>query len=119
MFFTGNLAQRGRRPLVDQLDVLRRAVEVTRKRWQFRIDVCGVPPDRMHTVWILPIVDANYLDKWGAINARVSKRMFMPKAAMVGHRPTILLAKVEKCRHYLQSKRPFPLQLALPCFRLH
>ncbi|MBV2358783.1 transposase [Thalassococcus sp. CAU 1522] len=73
VFFTVCLADRTSRLLVDEIDILREAVLVTRKRRPFHIDAWVVLPDHMHAVWTLPEDDPNYSDRWGAIKARFSK----------------------------------------------
>ncbi len=73
IFFTVCLAERGSCLLVDEIDLLREAVRVTRARRPFKIDACVVLPDHLHAVWTLPEGDANYSDRWGAIKARFSK----------------------------------------------
>lgn len=73
VFFTVTLAQRGGALLVDEIGMLREAVQVTRARRPFGIDAWVVLPDHLHAVWTLPAGDANYSDRWGAIKARFSK----------------------------------------------
>jgi|SRR5665213_227378 len=52
-FFTVNLLERRRALLVDHVDALRAAVQKTRERYPFVIDVV-VLPDHIHAVWTLP-----------------------------------------------------------------
>ncbi|MEY8838248.1 transposase [Cribrihabitans sp. XS_ASV171] len=73
VFFTVSLARRGSRLLVDEIALLREAVQVTRARRPFGIDAWVVLPDHMHAVWTLPAGDANFSDRWGAIKARFSR----------------------------------------------
>ncbi|MBN9886884.1 REP-associated tyrosine transposase [Salipiger abyssi] len=73
VFFTVCLAQRGGALLIDEIEVLRDAVKVTRARRPFGIDAWVVLPDHMHAVWTLPGDDSKYYDRWGAIKARFSK----------------------------------------------
>ncbi|RDD65598.1 transposase [Thalassococcus profundi] len=84
MFFTVCLARPGARLLVDEIDILREAVAVTRRRRPFAIDAWVVLPDHMHALWTLPEDDANYSDRWGAIKARFSKfvRRVRPSVVM-------------------------------------
>ncbi|MGP6086908.1 REP-associated tyrosine transposase [Antarctobacter jejuensis] len=73
VFFTVCLAQRGSALLVDEIDILREAVQATRARRPFGIDAWVVLPDHMHAVWTLPEEEASYSQRWGMIKARFSK----------------------------------------------
>ncbi len=73
VFFTGNLAERGSRALVEHIGVLRDAVSPTRAERPFRIDAAVVMPDHLHMVWTLPEGDADYSVRWGAIKARFTR----------------------------------------------
>lgn len=70
VFFTVALAARGSQVLVDQVEVLRQSVRVTKAERPFRIDAWVVLPDHMHCVWTLPEGDADYATRMGAIKAR-------------------------------------------------
>ncbi|MFN3208368.1 MAG: REP-associated tyrosine transposase [Roseovarius sp.] len=72
VFFTVNLADRGSRLLVDEIERLRAAVRRTRAERPFHIDAWVVLPDHLHAVWTLPEGDADYSTRWGAIKARFS-----------------------------------------------
>ncbi len=89
MFFTVSLAKRGSSLLVDEVDLLREAVQVTRARRPFGIDVWVVLPDHMHAIWTLPAGDANFSDRWGAIKARFSKMVRLKAKGAVGCKPTL------------------------------
>jgi len=100
VFFTVCLARHGARLLVDEIDILREAVAVTRKRRPFAIDAWVVLPDHMHALWTLPEDDANYSDRWGAIKARFSKFVRLKQAGVpvgpngkVGYKPTLRKAE--------------------------
>ncbi len=86
VFFTVALARRGGALLIDEIDILREAVRVTRARRPFGIAAWVVMPDHMHAVWQLPQGDANYSDRWGAIKARFSRDV---RRKMVGCKPTL------------------------------
>jgi len=70
IFFTVNLAERGSDLLSEEIDLLRRAVRVTRSERPFLIDAWAVLPDHLHTVWTLPDGDRDFSGRWGAIKAR-------------------------------------------------
>lgn len=82
VFFTVCLAQRGSRLLVEEIEILRAAVAVTRTRRPFGIEAWVVLPDHMHAIWTLPKGDANYSDRWGAIKARFSKFVRLKQAGV-------------------------------------
>ena len=86
MFFTVNLADRGARTLVEQIDVLREAVRVTQAERPFRIDAWVVLPDHMHAVWTLPEGDVDYSVRMAAIKARFTRAM----TGRVGFYPTAI-----------------------------
>ena len=93
IFFTVCLAQRGGRLLIEEIDILREAVRVTRDRRPFQIDAWVVLPDHMHAVWSLPADDANVSDRWGAIKARFSKFVRLKHAEAGSRRPGFSPAK--------------------------
>ncbi len=105
VYFTVCLAQRGSTLLLDEVEILREAVRVTRARRPFAIDAWVVLPDHMHAVWTLPEGDANYADRWGAIKARFSKFVRLkadgrldPQGRKVGCKPTLRAAEREGAR---------------------
>ncbi len=106
VFFTVCLAQRGGTLLLDEIDILREAVRLTRARRPFAIDAWVVLPDHMHAVWTLPRNDANFSDRWGAIKARFSKMVRLKATGgldgdgrSVGYKPTLRGASgVERLR---------------------
>lgn len=96
VFFTVKLALRNGALLANEIDLLREAVRVTRARRPFEIDAWVVLPDHMHCVWTLPVEDANFSDRWGAIKARFSKMVRLKAEGrldgndrMVGYKPTL------------------------------
>ena len=91
-FFTVNLARRGSRLLVDEIEALRDAVRVTQSERPFEIDAMVVLPDHLHAVWTLPPGDADFSTRWGAIKARFTRRVgFHPTdpGRQVGWKPTL------------------------------
>lgn len=89
VFFTLCLAQRGSSLLLDEIEILREAVRVTRARRPFVIDAWVVLPDHLHAVWTLPAGDSHYADRWGAIKARFSKKVRQKDLAPVGWKPAL------------------------------
>jgi putative transposase len=74
-FFTVNLAERGRRLLVDYIDVLRASVKNVKHRHPFHIDAFVVMPDHLHAVWTLPTRDADFATRWMLIKAGFSRHI--------------------------------------------
>ncbi len=60
IFFSVNLAARGSRTLVDEIDHLRAAVRMTKSERPFEIDAWVVLPDHLHCVWTLPARDRDF-----------------------------------------------------------
>jgi len=86
IFFTVNLAQRGGRLLVDEIDLLRSAVLATRRERPFHVDAWVILPDHMHCIWTLPEGDSDYSRRWGAIKSRFTRSL--RDACRVGFNPT-------------------------------
>lgn len=73
VFFTLNLATRGTRLLVDNLEALRHAFTATMAERPFTINAIVILPDHLHTVWTLP--DTDYATRWRIIKARFSRAL--------------------------------------------
>jgi putative transposase len=84
VFFTVTLAQRGSDLLVRQIAALRDAVRATMAARPFGIDAWVVLPDHMHAVWTLPVGDADYAVRWGAIKSHFTRAV----KRRVGFHPT-------------------------------
>ena len=75
-FFTVNLLERSPNDLlIKHIDVLRQAVQETRKRLPFHIDAWVVLPDHLHCVWTLPDGDHDNSSRWRSIKQVFSKAM--------------------------------------------
>jgi putative transposase len=74
-FFTVNLLERRKALLVDHIDILRAAVEKTRRRYPFVIDAIVVLPDHIHAVWTLPPGDADFSLRWRLIKSRFAQAL--------------------------------------------
>jgi len=69
-FFT--VVTEGRQPiLIEHIDRLRRAFQVTARRHPFALTAIVVLPDHLHTIWQLPEGDPDFSTRW-----RVLKRLF-------------------------------------------
>ena len=90
-FFTVNLADRKSRLLAEEIDRLRRAFELARTRYPFAMIAYCVLPDHLHTVWRLPLDDADFGLRWGVI-----KRAFSIGLPAAAARSASKLAKREK-----------------------
>jgi putative transposase len=74
-FFTVTLLDRRQHLLVDRIDVLRDAVERTRRDYPFAIDAFVVLPDHIHAVWTLPSGDSDFSIRWRLIKSRFVRAM--------------------------------------------
>ncbi|TRW98389.1 transposase [Paracoccus sp. M683] len=73
IFFTVASARRGDRLLVDEIDRLRQAVQVTRAKRAFATEAWVVLPDHLHCIWRLPEGDTDYSVRWRLIKSRFSR----------------------------------------------
>jgi putative transposase len=74
-FFTVNLLDRRSDLLVTQIDALRDAVRIVRRRSPFHIDAWVVLPDHMHCLWTLPTGDCDFPSRWRAIKIAFAKSL--------------------------------------------
>ena len=59
-FFSVNLADRRSRLLVDEVEALRAAFRLTRRRHPFALNAIAVLPDHLHAIWTLPPGDSDF-----------------------------------------------------------
>ena len=90
-FFTVNLADRKSCLLVDEIDRLRHAFELTRTRRPFKTIAFCVLPDHLHTIWQLPEGDVDFGMRWSTL-----KRTFSAGLATRAGRSASKIAKREK-----------------------
>lgn len=76
-FFTVRLQGQHAKLLVEQVDVLRQAVRVTRERHPFEIRAAVVLPTQLHMIWTLPAGDANFGIRWRMIKSIFSRHAIM------------------------------------------
>lgn len=72
-FFT--VVSEGRRPILTQPDIraaLRAAIIAVRANYPFEISAWVLLPDHLHTVWQLPLNDADFSLRWNQIKRRVT-----------------------------------------------
>lgn len=74
-FFTVRLQDRHSALLVDQIDLLRNAVALCRKRWPFRIDTAVILPNHLHMIWEMPADDGDYSKRWRLIKSAFSRNL--------------------------------------------
>jgi len=74
-FFTVNLADRRRQLLTENIDALRTALRETQQHHPFSIDAIVVLPDHLHTVWTLPVGDADFSTRWRLIKTSFSRSL--------------------------------------------
>ena len=90
-FFTVNLADRKSDLLVEEMDRLRRAVELARVRYPFQMLAYCVLPEHLHAVWRLQENDADFGLRWSVI-----KRSFSRGLPAAGARSASKISKREK-----------------------
>jgi len=73
IFFTVALAERGSNLLLREIGLLRTAVRQTRAERPFGIEAWVVLPDHLHCIWRMPVGDADFSTRWGAIKARFTR----------------------------------------------
>ncbi|MFY0635944.1 MAG: transposase [Vannielia sp.] len=74
-FFTVALADRGRRDLIEHIDLLREAYADTAGARPFATEAIVVLPDHLHAIWRLPEGDSDFSTRWKEIKAGFSKRL--------------------------------------------
>ena len=84
---------------MEHVDVLRTVIQKVKAMDPFHIDAMVILPRHLHTVWTLPVGDADYATRWGLIKAGFSRRPARRRAAQpqprvqrrAGHLTTALL----------------------------
>jgi putative transposase len=74
-FFTVTLADRRADWLIRDIQCVREAFRLARRKWPFEIDAVVVLPDHLHCIWTLPPDDVNYAHRWRLIKARFSRAL--------------------------------------------
>ncbi len=77
-FFTVRLQDQHTDLLVSQIDLLRDATRLCRKRWPFEIDAAVVLPNKLHMIWTLPEGDRDYSKRWRMIKSTFSRHVPAP-----------------------------------------
>ena len=90
-FFTVNLADRKSDLLLREIDRFRHAYRTVQTRHPFETVAICVLPDHLHAIWALPIGDATFGIRWGAI-----KRGFSAGLPAAAARSESKIAKREK-----------------------
>lgn len=55
-------------------NILRTALQETRRRWPFVIDAFVLLPDHLHTIWTLPPGDTDFSRRWGFLKKEFTKQ---------------------------------------------
>lgn len=87
-FFTVRLHDPTSRLLVDQVDVLRQAIRVCRKRLPFEISAAVILPARLHMIWTLPIGQDDCAARWRIIKSTFSRHC--PKPELMDLSPSMI-----------------------------
>jgi len=74
-FFTLALVDRSSTALVDGIAALRLAFRVARQERPFAIDAIVVLPDHLHTIFTLPLDDADFAGRWRRIKGHFSSNL--------------------------------------------
>jgi putative transposase len=74
-FFTHNLLERRHTLFVDHIGALRRAFELTQKKYPFEIVAIVVLPNHLHAVWALPLDDTDFSIRWRLIKTQFVKSL--------------------------------------------
>jgi len=80
-FFTVNLAERNKTLLIDHIDLLRQSVKLTKINHPFIIDAMVILPEHLHTIWTLPVNDADFSTRWRLIKSNFSREL--PKTEQI------------------------------------
>lgn len=91
LFFTVRLANRNDDLLVREIERLRHATRITRKRHPFEINDIVVLPSVIHTIWTLPSGDADFSTRWRMLKAQFSRGLPTPE-----HRNPVAIRRGEK-----------------------
>ncbi len=85
-FFTARLQDRNSTLLVDEIERLRQATRVTRRRHPFDIDAIVVLPNMIHTIWTLPQGDTDYARRWSLLKSLFSRGLSATPCAVLPKR---------------------------------
>jgi len=77
-FFTVRLRDARSDLLISQIDLLRDATRVCRKRWPFAIDAAVILPSRLHMIWTLPADDHDFAKRWRMIKSGFARHVAAP-----------------------------------------
>lgn len=78
IFFTLNLARRGSKLLIDEINLLRWAFAKGQAERPWHINAIVIMPDHLHGVMTLPAGDTDYATRWCILKGRFSRGI--PKA---------------------------------------
>ena len=75
-FFTVNCLERhGNHLLTDNIDILRQTFRNIKTNHPFKIEAIVILPEHLHTIWTLPLGDADYKTRWTLIKAGFSRKI--------------------------------------------
>ena len=75
-FFTVTLENRKSRLLIDQINLLKDAVQKVKNQDPFLIKAYVILPEHLHMIWELPKEDSNYSLRWKKIKTLFSKSIY-------------------------------------------
>lgn len=74
-FFTVCLQDRTSTLLVDHVELVWDAVRQCRQKQPFRIEAAVILPSRLHMIWQLPPMDADYAQRWRTIKTTFARQL--------------------------------------------
>lgn len=95
-FFTVTLRNRKSSVLVDQIHLLKEAVQRVKTQHPFLIKAYVILPEHLHMIWQLPHGDSNYSQRWKKIKALFSKSI---------HKSAFPLSKTRHNEYCLWQRR--------------
>ncbi|KJZ20646.1 REP-associated tyrosine transposase [Loktanella sp. S4079] len=77
-FFTAELLDKQSTLLTEEIDLLRAATAICKRRWPFQIKAAVILPAKMHMIWTLPPGDTEYSKRWRLIKSTFSRHVDPP-----------------------------------------
>lgn len=80
-FFTVRLEDDENDLLVDNIQLLQKALRSVLRERPFYIDAMVVLPDHIHCIWTLPILRTDFLLRWHSFEKRFTESLYLSKAS--------------------------------------
>ncbi len=79
-FFTAVLKEGENALLIDNIQLLKKALHSVMRERPFHIDAMVILPDHIHCMWTLPILRTDFLLRWKSFEKRFSESLYLSKA---------------------------------------